>query len=85
MKITVKGKKEENHKILFDEIPIGYVYVAARPDGPILLKLDNNEAVLLTYSSHSEDWFAVTKAGGYKGEPAYKVLGKLVEIIVKEV
>jgi len=29
-----------------------------------------------------EDWFEI--ADGFKGKPAYKVLGKLMEIIVEE-
>lgn len=83
MKITVKPKQKEKHEnIPFDEIPVGYVYIAKYSNGPIALKLEDNEAVLLKYSNNS-DWFEM--AHGSKGQPAYEVLGKLTEIIVKEV
>ena len=83
MKITIKPKQvEENHEIPFDEIPVGYVYVVEHHSGPIALKLNNNEAVLLSYGG-GNNWFIL--ATGYKGKSAYKVLGKLAEIIVEEV
>jgi len=82
MKITVKPRKEEKNKnVPFDKIPVGYVYVSEFSDGAITLKLKNNEAVLLSHF-RDEDWFEI--ADGFKGKPAYKVLGKLMEIIVEE-
>jgi len=87
MKITVKNKKEEKKEIPFDEIPVGAVYVARFHDGPIVLKLNDGEAVLLSHSDENEenelsDWFEI--ADGFKGEPATKILGKLTEIVVEE-
>ena len=82
MKVTVKPKtQKENQKVPFDEIPVGYVYVAKYYDGPITLKLCDNEAVLLFHQNDS-GWFAI--ANGFKDLPAYKVLGKLTEVIVEE-
>lgn len=82
MKITVKPKPEpEQCEILFDDIPVGYVYIANDSDGPTVLKLRNNEAVLLI-NYDNDRWFKLAK--GYKGLPAYKILGKLTEIIVEE-
>ncbi len=85
MKITVKSRPKQCD-IPFDEIPIGYVYVSRCHDGPIMLKLKDNEAVLLTYSDdenkNKNNWFKV--AEGYKNLPATKILGKLTEIIVEE-
>lgn len=81
MKITVKPKQEENCKVPFDEIPVGYVYVVERL-GSIALKLLGGEAVLLKFDSNGGSWFAI--ADDYKGMAAYKILGKLTEIIVKE-
>jgi len=84
MKVTVKSKeKKESHGIPFDEIPVGYVYVALYSDGPIALKLCDNEAVLLGYSDNDSDWFSI--ASGFKDEPASKILGKLTEIVIEEV
>ena len=86
MKVTIKEKqkKEKNHEIPFDEIPTGYVYVTKYSDGPIALKLNDNKAVLLCYENDDDyyDWFEM--ADGFKGTPAYKVLGKLTEVIVEE-
>ena len=81
MKITIKPEpKKENHEIPFDKIPVGYVYEVL-VNGPTMLKLKKNEAVLLNYSS-GDNWFKI--ADGHKGIPAYKILGKLTEIIVEE-
>ena len=82
MKVTVKEKQNKNMNVPFDEIPVGCVYVVLGKKGPIALKLMDNEAVLLTCYNNN-NWF--TMAHGIKGEPAYKVLGKLTEIIVEEV
>jgi len=83
MKVTVKPKQtEKRQEIPFDEIPVGYVYVAKYSGGPIALKLKDKQAVLLSHGS-SEDWFYV--AEGFKDEPAYKILGKLTEVIVEGV
>ena len=81
MKITVKSERKENMNVPFDEIPVGHVYIAEYRGGPVALKLCNGEAVLLT---HWDDgaWFCM--AAGFKGTPAYKVLGRLTEIIVEE-
>ena len=81
MKVTVKSKQKENMNVPFDEIPVGYVYIAERHNGPTALKLCDEEAVLLTHWNN-DVWFEM--AGGFKGQPAYKILGKLTEIIVEE-
>ena len=85
MKVTVKEKQDKNREIPFDEIPVGYVYVAKYSDGPVALKLNDNKAVLLCYENDNDDYDWFKLAEGFKGEPAYKVLGKLTEIIVEEV
>jgi len=83
MKVTVKPKQtEKSQEIPFDEIPVGYVYVAEFSDGPIALKLKDEQAVLLSHYDGG-DWFCVTE--GFKGMPATKILGKLVEVIVEGV
>ena len=85
MKVTVKPKtQKENQKVPFDEIPVGYVYVAKYTNGPIALKLNCGEAVLLRHYDDlpGSDFFEI--AAGFKGEPAIKVLGKLTELIVEE-
>ena len=83
MKVTIKEKQEEkNQGVPFDEIPNGYIYVVGADDGPIALKLGGNNAVLLSYSDKNINWFVI--ADRYKGSPAYKILGKLTEIIVEE-
>ena len=82
MKVTVKPKQEERHDVPFDEIPVGYVYVVKYTDGPVVLKLNDGEAVLLCHDD-SGDFFDM--AAGFKGAPAYEVLGKLAEVIVEEV
>ena len=83
MKVTVKSKQKEDMSVPFDKIPVGYVYIAGRYNGPLALKLENNGATLLTYNSDgSNNWFDM--ADGYKDVPAYKILGRLTEIIVEE-
>jgi len=83
MKVTVNPKeKQDNHDIPFDEIPVGYVYVALYSDGPIALKLCNGEAMLLKYGN-GDEWFTI--ADGYNGKPASKILGKLTEVVVEEI
>ena len=82
MKVTIVPKeKEDNEEIPFDEIPVGTVYIAESKAGPMALKLEDGEAALLTFNN--DDWFVL--ADGHKGTPAYKILGKLTEIIVEEV
>lgn len=81
MKVTVKEKQDVNKNVPFDEIPVGYVYVALYKGGPTALKLSEEQAVLLCCTT-DPDWFML--ANGYKGNQAYKVLGKLTEIIVEE-
>lgn len=81
MKVTVTVKEKEKNEIPFDEIPVGIVYVVSGHSGPIALKLNNNEAVLLCHNDKS-NWFQLV--GGLTSAPAYKVLGKLAEIIVEE-
>jgi len=82
MKVTVKEKqKEKNHKIPFDEIPVGYVYVCAF-QGNTMLKLKNDEAVALTWHD-GDDCLSI--ANVTKNKPACKILGKLTEIVVEEV
>ena len=83
MKVTVKPKQTKEFKIPFDEIPVGSVYVVRYCNGPVALKLEDNEAVLLSYSGSDAAWLEL--ATDYKGIPAYKILGKLTEIIVEEV
>ena len=101
MIITTKPKKTEKVVIIpFNEIPVGHVYVVKYYDGPIALKLKGNNAVLLCdneddtdnrfeddtdnrFENDTDNRFEI--ADGFKGEPAYKVLGELTEIIVEEV
>jgi len=93
MIITTKPKKTEKVVIIpFNEIPVGHVYVVKYYDGPIALKLKGNNAVLLCdneddtdnrFEDDTDNRFEI--ADGFKGEPAYKVLGELTEIIVEEV
>ena len=84
MKVTVKAKpKPKQCGIPYDDIPVGYVYIAGSHTGPIALKLVKGNAVLLANHPRSIDWFEITE--GFKGVPAYKILGKLTEIVVKEV
>jgi len=86
MKVTVKPKeKKESCKIPFDEIPVGYVYVALYSDGPITLKLKNGDAVLLSYNDGLSVNEYLEIAKGFKGKPAYKILGKLTEIVIEEI
>ena len=80
MKVTFMPKERKVNKVPFDEIPVGMVYIAECETGPVALKLEGGEAALLTYVNN-DDWFVL--ADGYKGTPAYKILGKLTEIIVK--
>ena len=86
MRITVKEKQDQdqdkNMNVPFKEIPAGYVYIAGNNYGPAALKLEHNEAVLLSFCEHGIDWFSMAR--GYKNEPVYKILGKLTEIIVEE-
>lgn len=83
MKVTVKSKEKQDCKIPFDDIPIGYVYVAGYSGGPVILKLRNGESAVLSLSyDNSRTFFGI--AAGWKGESAHKILGKLVEIIVEE-
>ena len=88
MKTTVKEKQDQdqdqdkNMNVPFGEIQAGYVYIASGSHGPVALKLENNEAVLLSFCRYGIDWFSM--ALGFKNEPAYKILGKLTEIIVEE-
>jgi hypothetical protein len=84
MKVTVKAKQEENMNVPFDEIPVGYVYVAQWAGKPIALKLHGGAAVLLNYNTETENDF-LEIAVGFKGKSAYKILGKLTEIVVEEV
>jgi len=80
MKITVISKeKPELKEIPYDEIKPGMVYRIK--GGIVVLKLTDEQAVLL--HGVGGDWF--TLADGYKDDPATKILGKLTEIIVKEV
>jgi hypothetical protein len=84
MKTTVKKKQEEKKQVPFDKIPVGAVYVAGNPTGPLVL----GKAVLLANYVDDDkgmataDWFKI--ADGFKGKPAYEILGKLTEIIVEE-
>jgi len=78
MKITETQKPKS---IPYTEIKPGMVFVVR--DGCKMLKLENNEAVLLTWPCGIADRFDL--ASGYKGEPATKILGYVKEIIVKEI
>ena len=81
MKVTVKEKqKEKNCEILFNEIPVGYVYETF--DGAVLLKTDFENAIIF---KGSDDCDYLNIAHGYKEFPATKILGRLTEIIVEEV
>ena len=86
MRITVKEKQDQdqdkNMNVPFKEIPAGYVYIAGNSHGPVALKLEHNEAVLLSFCRYGIGWF--NRALSFKNEPAYKILGKLTEIIVEE-
>ena len=86
MRITVKEKQDQdqdkNMNVPFEKIPAGYVYIAGNNHGPVALKLNNSEAVLLSFCRYGIDWFNM--AIGFRNEPAYKILGKLTEIIVEE-
>jgi hypothetical protein len=76
MKVIVKPKCE----IPFNEIPTGYVYVCSF-QGNTMLKLQNGEAVALTWSNGDD---CLNMAAVTKNKPATKILGKLTEIIVEE-
>lgn len=79
MKVIVKEKNKKDEKVPFEGIPVGYVYIGGYRNGPILLKLENEEAAILAYGNNI-DWFHL--AIGWRGMPAYKILGKLTEITV---
>lgn len=86
MKITIKAKQEEVQKIPFDAIPVGMVYVAESSVGPVALKLCGNEAILLAdYGEDDTDTptdDCLMLCAGYKDVPAYKILGKLTEVVI---
>ena len=82
MKITIKPKqKEGNQRIPFNMIPTGYVYTI-HSGGPVMLKLSGDVAVLLCHNSGNDCFAGIYD---FSIASAYKILGKLTEIVVEKV
>jgi len=82
MKITVRQRMKDIEKVAFKDLKAGTVYKI--DIGVTLLKLNGEEAVILKDSS-GRDWLnmAGKGPGNFHGMPATKILGKLIEIVVK--
>ena len=85
MKITIKGNEKVEPKITIEDVEPGYVFEIFN-SGPTTggkvkaLKLEDGEAILLTYSSGC-DWFEILDDESWDNSPV-KILGKLTEIVV---
>ena len=77
LKITIKSKEKIENKITLDDIEPGTIF--QYNNGPIVLKLEYDRAVLLTYST-GHDWFDLSD--GSMDYRDIQILGRLDEIIV---
>jgi len=80
----IPKKEQEEVNIPFESIPAGTVYVALA--GTTILKLDQNEAVLLNYNVNTRDFAkSLVLAKEFKKYPANRILGRIKKIVVEEV
>jgi len=82
MKVTVLKQKEEPKRLTVDDVPVGYVFeILESGSNPVkALKLENEQAVLLMYSSGRE-WFEMLDGESWINS-SVNILGKLTEIVV---
>lgn len=86
LKVTVNKSEAPVPTISHDSIPPGMVF--KYKNGPIALKLTNDESVLLGYErcgnySDLEPWMEITN--GWKIMHIERILGKLTEVICEPV
>lgn len=80
MKVEITKREQPKEEACLSSLPVGTVFRYDGTRGPVAIKLDKGEVLLLAHGDGA-NWLAL--AGGWKDEPIGEILGQIVGVAVE--